>query len=105
MAQFDVHLNTGATRAGTPIILVVQSARFDRSARRVVVPLVDADAFRGADGDVNPRLQVMGRAVVLDPLQVVAMPRDRLGPLVGNLAEAGDVVIRALDQLITRAHG
>jgi len=35
----------------------------------------------------------------------VTFPRDALGPKVANLADQGDDIIRALDLVISRAHG
>lgn len=46
-----------------------------------------------------------GVAVVLDPLQMAAVAVDRLGPIVANLSGDGDRIIRAIDLLISRAHG
>jgi len=40
MAQFDVHATTGRNTAGTPYVVVVQSARYDRRPTRVVIPLL-----------------------------------------------------------------
>jgi len=39
-AQFDVHRNTGRNRTAIPYVVIVQSSYFEKSRRRVVVPLV-----------------------------------------------------------------
>jgi toxin CcdB len=39
MAQFDVHANTGANRAGIPYVVVIQSKRFDDTRTRLVAAL------------------------------------------------------------------
>ena len=44
MARFDVHAATGRNTAGTPYVVVVQSARYDRRPGRVVIPLVTLSA-------------------------------------------------------------
>jgi hypothetical protein len=58
---------------------MVQSNRFRRSKRRVVVPLVAAEEFGVADSDVGPHFVIDDRPVVLDPLQITNVPRDALG--------------------------
>jgi toxin CcdB len=43
--------NPGRNRRAVPFVVVVQSSRFRLSVRRVVVPLVAAEAFGQADSD------------------------------------------------------
>jgi toxin CcdB len=43
--------------------------------------------------------------VVLHPLELVSVAADKLGKAVRSLAEDGQQIIDALDELITRAHG
>jgi len=106
MAQFDVHANPGARQSDIPFIVVVQSRRLDRSKRRVVAPLVDRRIFSRIDEPhLNPTFLVSGRHVVLDPLQIVSVAADILGPPVGSLIDFGDDIIAALDIVITRAYG
>lgn len=105
MAQFDVHRNQGRDRDIAPYMLVVQSARFDKSVSRVVVPLFKAGALRTADEYFNARFVIEGQTVVMDPLQMTAVSAARLSPVVVNIAGQGDAVIRALDLLLYRANG
>jgi toxin CcdB len=105
MAQFDVHRNRGSSRANIPFLLIIQSARFDRTDGRIVVPLILKDQLVSRDPHLNLLFVVEGREVVLSPLQIVTFPRDALGPKVANLADQGDDIIRALDLVISRAHG
>ena len=51
----------------------------------------------------NPTFSVDGIAVVLDPLDMVAVPLERLGPAVDSLAEHGQAITNALDELFSRA--
>jgi len=107
MSQFDVHRNMGKQRATIPYVVVVQSSRFDRSRRRVVVPLVALDAT-GAAGKppasaLNARFEIDGVAVVLNPLEISSVALDSLGEKVASLADEGDRIIQALDELFSQA--
>ncbi len=104
MAQFDVHRNSGKHSDTIPFVVVVQSAQFDSYRRRVVVPLVRATAI-GKVGYVgfNPTFKVRGTSVVLHPLEVVSIPVDQLGEIVGSLSDRSELIIAALDELLTRA--
>jgi toxin CcdB len=104
MAQFDVHRNTGKHKEGIPFVVVVQSAQFDGYRRRVVVPLVRATAIGKVDyAGFNPTFKIRGTAVVLHPLEIVSMPVDQLGELVGSLDDDRQLIVAALDELLSRA--
>jgi toxin CcdB len=104
MAQFDVHRNLGIHKDSIPFVVVVQSAQFDNYRRRVVVPLVRASALgKISHGTFNPAFKVRGTAVVLHPLEIVSIPVDKLGALVGSLKHEGQSVMAALDELLTQA--
>lgn len=107
MAQFDVHRNTGKQREAIPYVVVVQSSLFDSYRRRVVIPLVrrsnldSSAAFVGSP--LNPVFTVKGLKVVLHPLEVVSVATDQLGEKVASLAQEGDRITAAMDELLTRA--
>jgi toxin CcdB len=106
MAQFDVHRNRGVNRDAIPYVVVVQSAIFDGYQRRVVVPLVKRSHLEKiALPRFNPTFIVEGTQVVLHPLELVSVATDKLGKAMHSLAEEGQQIIDALDELITRAHG
>jgi len=42
--------------------------------------------------------------VVLSPLEIFPIPKDKLGKFVQSLADESDRIMDALDELITRAH-
>ena len=109
MAQFDVHLNPGPMRATVPMVVVVQSSLFDGYRRRVVVPLVLRSALPAgskiAGTRMNPLFKIKGQSLVLHPLDMVSVAMDQLGPCVGNLADQGQAVADALDELLTRSWG
>jgi hypothetical protein len=104
MAQFDVCRNPGLSRAAFPYFVVVQSRIFDRTARRVVVPLTVETA---GYPEIAPRFEVEGRQVVADPLLIFALPRERLGNIVASFADdaRSTPMIEAIDRVISRAWG
>jgi toxin CcdB len=109
MAQFDVHRNKGPLKESIPFVVVVQSALFDRYRRRMVVPLVRRSALPAHTGTagtrMNPVFEVDGIAVVLHPLDMVSVAVDQLGEHVASLADFGQDIADALDELLTRSWG
>ncbi|MEO6080964.1 MAG: CcdB family protein [Steroidobacteraceae bacterium] len=104
MAQFDVHRNPGRQADTIPYVVVVQSSQFDSYRRRVIVPLVRATVLgKVAFAAFNPAFRIGGTQVVLHPLEMVSIPVEQLGKVVGSLATEGQVIIAALDELFSRA--
>jgi len=106
MAQFDVHRNKGPLRESIPFVVLVQSSQFDRYRRRVVVPLVRRSALPASSPTVgsrmNPAFTLQGVNVVLHPLDMVSVGVDQLGDNIGSLAEHGQAIADALDELLNR---
>jgi toxin CcdB len=109
MAQFDVHRNKGALKDSIPFVVVVQSTLFDRYRRRMVVPLVRRSALPAHTGTAGSRMhpvfEVDGIAVVLHPLDMVSVAVEHLGAHVASLAEFGQDIADALDELLSRSWG
>jgi toxin CcdB len=104
MAQFDVHRNSGKHKDTIPFVVVVQPAQFDNYRRRVVVPLVRATAIgKVSYAGFNPTFKIRGTSLVLHPLEIVSIPVDQLGEMVGSLSNDGQLIVAALDELPTRA--
>ena len=104
MGQFDVHRNSGKHKDTIPFVVVVQSAQFDNYRRRVVVPLVRSTAIGKINyAAFNPSFKIRGTAVVLHPLEIVSVPVDQLGEVVGSLSDNSQLIVAALDELLTRA--
>lgn len=104
MAQFDVHRNTGRHRETIPYVVVVQSSLYDGYRRRVVVPLVSKTALGAVnDPGFNPSFTIENSEVVLHPLEIVSIPKEQLGAWIASLAEDSEAIVRALDQLLSRA--
>ena len=105
MAQFDLHRNKGPRKDSIPYVVIVQSALFDGYRRRLVVPLVLRNALRPemVGTRLNPSFTVDGALVVLHPLDMVSVALDQLGEHFGSLAEHGQAITDALDEVFTRA--
>ena len=104
MAQFDVHRNIGRHREAIPFVVIVQSSLYDGYRRRVVVPLVHKVLLGPiADAGFNPTFTIENFDVVLHPLEIVSIPVGQLGARVSTLADCGDQIVQALDQLLSRA--
>jgi toxin CcdB len=87
-------------------VLIVQSARFDGYRRRVVVPLVSAETAGVSPSPAfNPAFHILGTAVILHTLDLASVPLAALGPKVASLADEGDRILAALDELYSRALG
>jgi toxin CcdB len=105
MAQFDVHRNPGRHRDRIPFVVIVQSSLYDEYRRRVVVPLVSKSSLgKVTNSRFNPTFRIKGMSVVLHPLEIVSVAKENLGDKVESLAEEGDQIIAALDELLTRWH-
>jgi toxin CcdB len=103
MAQFDVHRNSGRYRDSIPFVVIVQSALYDDYRRRVVVPLVNKSSLgKVTNPRFNPTFRIKGVSVVLHPLEIVSVAKENLGDRVESLAQDGDRIIAALDELLTR---
>jgi toxin CcdB len=104
MAQFDVHCNSGKHNDPIPFVVVVQSSQFDSYRRRVVMPLVrEAAIGRISYPGFNPGFTSRGITVVLHPLEIVSVPVDQLGEIVESLSEQSQLIVAALDELLSRA--
>jgi len=104
MAQFDVHGNSGRHKDAIPYVVVVQSSQFDTYQRRVVVPLVRASTIsRISFAGFNPTFKIRGIPVVLHPLEIVSVPVNQLGEVVGSLKDESQSIVAALEELLARA--
>jgi toxin CcdB len=102
MAQFDVHRNSGRHRDSIPFVVIVQSTLYDAYRRRVVVPLVNKSSLaKVVNPRFNPTFRIKGQSVVLHPLEIVSVATENLGEWVDSLAEEGDKIVSALDELLT----
>lgn len=109
MAQFDVHTNPGASKDVIPFVVIIQPSIFDQYGRRSVVPLLHKDQLQktafNSDPRTFPEFQIKRMKVVLNPLEIVSIATERLGPKVASLAQSGQSITDAIDGVLTRAWG
>lgn len=79
---------------------------FDQYKRRLVAPLVlkkalAKDAF--SDRRTFPVFRIKAKEVVLNPLDIVSLTLPQIGPLVGSLADHGQVIQDSLDEVFSRS--
>jgi len=99
--QGDVHLNTDGSRDYAPFLLDVQADLLADLDTRVVVPLVRVAAFGRPADRLHPRFTVDGQAVVMATHLLAAIRRSTLGSCVASLSGHRDVIIGAIDVLLT----
>ena len=100
MARFDVYPHPDPLlRKKTPFLLDVQNSHISRIATRVVIPMRLADHFALRMRDLNPVLEVSGRAVVLDTAALAAIPMAELKKATLNLGAQSAAIVAALDAL------
>jgi toxin CcdB len=100
--HYTVYNNPGRNRQ-SPYIVVVQSNRFRQVARCVVVPLVAGHVFRTSASDIGPQFIVEHNVVILDPLQITNISKALLNKPITSLADHEDVIIHAIDVMLSRA--
>ena len=102
MAQFDVYENINPeTRDIFPYLLDVQADILSNLPTRVVVPLITASAVNKPIPILNPRLEIGQTDVIMSTPQLVGVHLHVLGTRVCSLKDKRDVIITALDLLIT----
>lgn len=99
MAQFDVHPMPGTSRQG--YVLDVQADLLSHLSTRAVVPLLPLDELTRPIRDLNPVFDIRGRRYALVPQAIATVPLKLLEPPVVSLAGEHDILIRALDILLT----
>ncbi|SDC34740.1 toxin CcdB [Variovorax sp. CF079] len=100
MARFDVYANPDpADRTTIPFMLDVQNGFLDVLETRVVVPLYIRGRFTTRVRNLNPELEVAGKAVIMDTASIGAVPISDLRRPVTNLADRQLEIQDALDTL------
>jgi toxin CcdB len=103
MAQFTVYRNKNARSKGTfPLLVDVQSDLLEDLQTRVVIPLTRATALTKKPVDrLMPILKLEDEAYVLVTPQLAGIASKELGAASGTLAEHRDVILGAMDFLLT----
>ena len=102
MQQFDVCRSQAKSRDGFPYFVIVPSREFDRTGRRVVIPLMP-ELTRYPE--IAPIFEVEGRQVVADALLIFSIPTEKLGKVEASLADqaSAERLINAIGRLIGRS--
>jgi toxin CcdB len=103
MPQFAVHRNKNpATKARIPFLIDVQSELLADLGTRVVIPLHPEGAFAGKVlTTLTPTFEIEGGRYLMMTPQLAGIPKKVLGPQVASLSVQRDIIIAALDFLIT----
>lgn len=102
MAQFDIHENTNpASRSDFPYLIDVQSGLFAELQTRVVIPLACLRPQTRPLTRLTPLITVRGEAHILMTPQLAGVGIDALGERIADAAEQRDLIVQALDFLLT----
>lgn len=99
--QFDIAENLDrVSRRAYPYLIILQHDRAE-SATTVVAAPVALPPSKSAEPRLNPRIQVNDQHFVVFVAQLAAIPKNQIGPVVGNAIEERYTIVRALDMLFT----
>ena len=85
-------------------LTIAQWSLFDRYPRRIVVPSVRRATMLGQAAKVGSRMNPVFKGVeVAHSLGMVSVAVDQLGEHVASLADKGQVIADALDELLVRS--
>lgn len=103
MPQFGIYKHPGRD-PNALFVVQIQSTRLERSAGRVVMPLIRRSSNTAPNHPLTPHLHIAGEDVIADPFDLAAIPVTKLGKMIDILSERDqDTIIRALDELTSRA--
>ncbi|MEM7643270.1 MAG: CcdB family protein [Pseudomonadota bacterium] len=95
MAQWDVHLVSGEN-----YVLDIQNDFLSGVTTRLVVPLLPPDQTPKGYPKLTPAVVVGDVLLYAAVIQMTALPRHTLGPIVAHAESARDDVTRALDMVL-----
>ena len=99
--QFDVIPNPlPSGREHKPYLICIQHRQLDHLQTRILAPLLSGKAQK-EETRLHPGFRIGGKAVYLDPADLVTLPVKRLGKTIANLESARDKIIAALDLVFT----
>ena len=99
--QFDVYRNVVEQQKHIPYLVDIQSDILSLLHTRVVVPLIRPAAFGRQSTRLHPTLQVDDEDLVLAAHLMAAMDRRRLRAPVASLAHVRDLIVAAVDVVLT----
>jgi toxin CcdB len=103
VARFSVYRNKNPrTKAAFPFLVDVQSDLLEPLNTRVVIPMTKAPALtRKPVSHLTPEVSFNGDRYLLMTPQLAGVGRSELGPDVGTLAEERQIILAAIDFLLT----
>ena len=103
MPQFDVYKNKNPISSKLyPYLIDVQANLLGDLQTRVVIPLAKAPPLRKTPiTNLTPVLEIHGESFTLLTPQLAGISKADLGTAVTNLSERRDLIIGALDFLLT----
>ena len=100
--QFAAHRNADTrSRKRVPYLLIVQSDLIENASTCVVVPLITLERAGTPVSRLMPQLPVGDEMMVMDTLQLAAIPRAVLGAPIADLSQQRSAIMGALDMLIS----
>lgn len=102
MPQFAVYRNASpGSREEFPFLLDVQTDLLDDLESRVVIPLARAKEFTEFPAQyLVPIVVFLGKHYAVLTPQLAGVPRNELGPQMGNLAEQARCISTAIEFLL-----
>ena len=103
MPQFVVHRNKNRrTQTQFPFLVDVQADLLSELSSRVVIPLAKAPKLAKKPIDrLTPLVEIDGAQYILLTPQLAGIGGTELGPVVANLIEQRQIIVAAIDFLIT----
>lgn len=103
MTQFAVYRSPGRN-PDVPFVVLIQSNRLSDASSRLVMALTTRRGKAPPDHPLTPHMTVQGQALYANPFNVATLPSILLQTPVEVLTDVDqDKVIRALDELVSRA--
>jgi len=96
MARFDVY----RTRSGA-LLLDCQSDFLTSIETRLVAPLLPIDTYKRTLPRLHPIFELADMRLIMMTTLLVGIPKTELGHRVGSLADQQDVILNAIDMLLS----
>lgn len=102
--QFDVYPTPGQAKAFFPYVVDVQADLLSSLDTRLIVPLLPMQSGKATPKTLtrlNPIVELAGKRYVLLANQVANISAGRLRQTAGNIADQRQVIVEAIDFLVT----
>lgn len=102
--QFDVYPTPGQAKAFFPYVVDIQADLLSSLDTRLIVPLLPMQTGKSAPKPLtrlNPIIELAGKRYVLLANQIANISAGRLRQPAGNIADQRQVIVEAIDFLVT----